>query len=74
MGALAEEVGAHATTFGGRVDPANDGLEAQIMASAGLTGDWRDFARIRAWARAIAADLLIRAAEGADDEVLDASG
>jgi len=74
VGALAEEVGAHATTFGGRVDPADDGLEAQIMASAGLTGDWRDFARIRAWARAIAADLLIRAAEGADDEVLDASG
>ena len=55
VGELAEEIGAPATTFGGRVDAENDGLEAQIMASAGLTGDWRDFARIREWARAIAA-------------------
>jgi menaquinone-dependent protoporphyrinogen oxidase len=74
VGALAEEIGAHATTFVRRVDPADDGLEAQIMASAGLTGDWRDFARIRAWARAIAADLLVGTAEGADEEVPDASG
>jgi menaquinone-dependent protoporphyrinogen oxidase len=67
VGALAEEIGAHATTFGGRVDPADDGLESRIMASAGLTGDWRDFARIRAWARAIAADLLVRTADEAGD-------
>ncbi len=31
VGALAKEIGAHATTFGGRVDPADDGLEAQII-------------------------------------------
>lgn len=68
VGALAEEIGAHAVTFGGRVDPTADGLEAQIMASAGLTGDWRDFSRIRAWGRAIAADLLVRTAEAADAE------
>ncbi len=67
VGALAEEIGAHATTFGGRVDPADDGLEAQIMVSAGLTGDWRDFARIRAWARAIAADLAAEPDSDAGD-------
>ncbi len=67
VAALAEEIGAHATTFGGRVDPADEGLEAQIMASAGLTGDWRDFGRIRAWARAIAGDLLAGAAAVADE-------
>jgi len=59
---LAAEIGAHATTFGGRVDPAGGGFEMEIMASAGLAGDWRDFARIRAWARAIAGDLLARGA------------
>jgi menaquinone-dependent protoporphyrinogen oxidase len=48
---LADEIGAHATTFGGRVDPDADGLEARIMSSAGLAGDWRDFRRIRAWGR-----------------------
>jgi menaquinone-dependent protoporphyrinogen oxidase len=63
---LADEIGAHATTFGGRVDPDDDGLEARIMASAGLAGDWRDFGRIRAWARGIAADVLTRA-EASDE-------
>lgn len=62
VAALAREIGAHATTFGGRVDPDEDGFDLQIMASAGLAGDWRNFDRIRAWARAIAADLLARAA------------
>lgn len=62
VAALAAEIGAHATTFGGRVDPAAGGFEMEIMASAGLAGDWRDFARIRAWAHAIAGDLLARAA------------
>jgi menaquinone-dependent protoporphyrinogen oxidase len=69
VGALAKEIGARATTFGGRVDPEDEGLEAQIMASAGLTGDWRDFARIRAWSRAIAADLLVEAPDEAGAEV-----
>ena len=58
VAALAEEIGAHATTFGGRVDPANGGFELEILGTAGLAGDWRDFARIRAWARSIAADVL----------------
>jgi menaquinone-dependent protoporphyrinogen oxidase len=62
VAALAEGIEAHATTFGGRVDPSDDGLEAQIMTTAGLTGDWRDFARIRAWARGIATEVLARAA------------
>ena len=68
---LADQVGAHTTTFGGRVDPDDDGLEARIMATAGLAGDWRDFGRIRAWARGIAADVLTRAAAGTEDEATD---
>ncbi len=67
VAALAEEIGAHTTTFGGRVDPADGGFETQIMATAGLVGDWRDFGRIRAWARAIATDMLARA-EGDQQE------
>ncbi len=62
VAALAREIGAHATTFGGRVDPDEEGFDLQIMASAGLAGDWRDFDRIRAWARGVAADILVRAA------------
>jgi menaquinone-dependent protoporphyrinogen oxidase len=62
VAALAAAIGAHATTFGGRVDPAEGSFEMEIMASAGLAGDWRNFARIRAWARGIAGDLLARGA------------
>jgi menaquinone-dependent protoporphyrinogen oxidase len=58
---LIDEIGARATTFGGRVDPDEDGWDVQIMTSAGLAGDWRDFGRIRSWARTIAADVLARA-------------
>lgn len=72
VAALAGEIGAHATTFGGRVDPDEDGFDLQIMASAGLAGDWRDFDRIRAWARAIATDILTRAAAPGGVEALDA--
>lgn len=71
VAALAGEIGAHATTFGGRVDPEEDGFDLQIMASAGLAGDWRDFDRIRAWARGIAADVLARAVVGGGAEALD---
>ena len=73
VAALADEIGAHATTFGGRVDPDEGGFEMEILATAGLAGDWRDFGRIRAWARGIAAELVARAAE--DDAGLEpASG
>ena len=61
VAALASEIGAHTTTFGGRVDPDEEGFDLQIMASAGLAGDWRDFGRIRAWSRGIAANVLARA-------------
>ncbi len=71
VAALAGEIGAHATTFGGRVDPDDGGFDLQIMASAGLAGDWRDFHRIRAWARAIAADVLARTAAAGGGEALD---
>lgn len=70
VAALAGEIGAHATTFGGRVDAGEEGFDLQIMASAGLAGDWRDFARIRAWARRIAADVLVRTAAADDPEAL----
>lgn len=71
VAALAGEIGAHATTFGGRVDPAGGGFDLQIMASAGLAGDWRNFDRIRAWARGIATDVLVRAAAAVNAEALD---
>jgi menaquinone-dependent protoporphyrinogen oxidase len=71
VAALAEQIGARATTFGGRVDADEEGFDLQIMASAGLAGDWRDFRRIRAWARGIAADILVRTAAAAGPEALD---
>lgn len=71
VAALAEEIGARATTFGGRVDADDDGFDLQIMASAGLAGDWRNFGRIRAWARGIAADVLMRAATADAPMALD---
>ena len=60
VAALAEEIGAHSTTFGGRVDPAVGDFEMEILATAGLAGDWRDFRRIRSWARTVATDVLAR--------------
>jgi len=71
VAALAEEIGAHATTFGGRVDADEEGFDLQIMASAGLAGDWRDFRRIRAWARGIATNVLVRPAAAVGPEALD---
>jgi menaquinone-dependent protoporphyrinogen oxidase len=64
---LADAIGARSTTFGGRVDASDEGLEAQIMATAGLTGDWRDFGRIRAWGRAIGASILERMGEATEE-------
>lgn len=61
VAALADEIGARATTFGGRIDPATGGLDIEVMTTAGLAGDWRDFDRIRAWARAIAGEVKARA-------------
>jgi menaquinone-dependent protoporphyrinogen oxidase len=71
VAALAEEIGAHATTFGGRVDADEEGFDLQIMTSAGLAGDWRDFRRIRAWARGVGADILVRTAATVGPEALD---
>ncbi|MFH0750219.1 MAG: hypothetical protein V2B17_00110 [Chloroflexota bacterium] len=53
------------------MDPDEDGFDLQIMASAGLAGDWRNFDRIRAWARGIAADVLVRAAAAGGVETVD---
>jgi menaquinone-dependent protoporphyrinogen oxidase len=72
VAALAVEIGARATTFGGRVEPGAEAFDLQIMANAGLAGDWRDFERIRAWARGIAADALARAAASTVAEAPDA--
>jgi menaquinone-dependent protoporphyrinogen oxidase len=71
VAALAEEIGARTTTFGGRVTADEDGFDLRIMASAGLAGDWRDFRRIRAWAREISADILARSAATARPGALD---
>lgn len=71
VAALADEIGAQATTFGGRVDADEDGFDLQIMTSAGLAGDWRDFRRIRAWARGIGADVLARSGENVGTGALD---
>ena len=54
-------------TFGGRVDPADEGLEAQIMTTAGLTGDWRDFGRIGAGPGRSRVDCWPGAARAADE-------
>jgi menaquinone-dependent protoporphyrinogen oxidase len=45
-------------TFGGRLDPAQPGIDAQILATHQV-GDFRDWAAIRAWAAAIAHELTI---------------
>ncbi len=74
VAALAEEIGATATTFGGRVDAEEEGFDLQIMTSAGLAGDWRDFRRIRAWARGVGADILARTASAVDMHALDEAG
>jgi menaquinone-dependent protoporphyrinogen oxidase len=44
-------------TFGGRLDPSAPGVDAQILRTH-QQGDFRDWARIRAYAEAIAKDLL----------------
>ncbi len=44
-------------TFGGRLLPGTPGLDEALLATH-RTGDFRDFARIRAWAAAIAAALV----------------
>jgi menaquinone-dependent protoporphyrinogen oxidase len=74
VAALADEIGAEATTFGGRVDADEDGFDLQIMTNAGLAGDWRDFRRIRAWARGIGADILVRTASPTGMQALDEVG
>jgi menaquinone-dependent protoporphyrinogen oxidase len=50
---LAAQIDAERTaTFGGRLDPARaHGLVARLMASGQRAGDFRDWDRIRAWAR-----------------------
>lgn len=43
-------------TFGGRLDPEQAGVDAQILATHQV-GDFRDWTVIRAWAASIAGDL-----------------
>lgn len=44
-------------TFGGRFDPETAGVVEHLIAMSGVAGDFRDFDRIAAWAREIAAYL-----------------
>lgn len=54
VAAVMEEVGARGhATFGGRLEPDADGWIASAMAKS-HAGDWRDWQRIRDWARTIA--------------------
>ncbi|MFI0264094.1 flavodoxin domain-containing protein [Streptomyces sp. NPDC017056] len=48
------------TTFGGRLAPDPKGRLARSMAKRGMAHDWRDFEQVRAWAHAIATELLGR--------------
>ena len=55
--ALMERVGAQGhVTFGGRLEPDVEGFPARAMART-RSGDWRNPARIRAWADTVAAAL-----------------
>jgi menaquinone-dependent protoporphyrinogen oxidase len=55
---LMERVGARGhATFGGRLSPDAKGLPASAMAKT-LSGDWRDPARVRAWALQVAQELM----------------
>jgi menaquinone-dependent protoporphyrinogen oxidase len=63
--ALATEIGVRGLAmFGGRVDTSEAGFDIQVMTQAGLEGDWRDLAKVRAWTHAVAAaiqaDALLR--------------
>jgi menaquinone-dependent protoporphyrinogen oxidase len=52
---LADEIGVRGSAmFGGRVAADEPGFDIEVMAQAGLTGDWRDLGRVRAWSHAIA--------------------
>lgn len=54
------------TTFGGRLEPATaKGFLARRMAAGDMAGDYRDFARITAWAAEIAARLKGSTADAA---------
>ncbi|MEU5665566.1 flavodoxin domain-containing protein [Streptomyces longwoodensis] len=44
-------------TFGGRLEEGAEGRIARMILRSGKGGDFRDFARIAAWAKQIAADL-----------------
>jgi menaquinone-dependent protoporphyrinogen oxidase len=55
---LMERAGARShATFGGRLSPDAKGIPASAMAKT-LSGDWRDPARVRAWALQVAQDLM----------------
>ena len=54
----AERIGVRdVATFGGVLDPDPEGMIASKMAESGHAGDFRDRARITAWAKGIALDL-----------------
>jgi menaquinone-dependent protoporphyrinogen oxidase len=59
---LAARIDAERTaTFGGRLEPATArGLIARLLASGSRAGDFRDWDRIRAWARDVGRRVRIR--------------
>ena len=65
---LSAEIGARGfAMFGGRVGADEAGFDIQVMAQAGLTGDWRNLGRVRAWSHALAMTIRNEAALTTDD-------
>jgi menaquinone-dependent protoporphyrinogen oxidase len=70
VAALSEEIGVRGSAmFGGRVGADEAGFDIQVMAQAGLTGDWRDLGRVRAWSHALAMAIRSEPAAAVDDEL-----
>lgn len=58
VAALAERIGIRGyATFGGKLDEKAKGFIAHAMVRRGAAGDFRDFDRIRAWARDVAREI-----------------
>jgi menaquinone-dependent protoporphyrinogen oxidase len=58
--ALADRIGIRGhVTFGGRFDPETAGVVEHLIAMSGAAGDFRDFDRIRAWARDASTQIAI---------------
>lgn len=59
IAALAERIAIRGhVTFGGCLQPAAEGVLEELMTMGGLVGDYREWDRIRAWADAVAVEIV----------------